>query len=97
MMKRLSFGLVLALPLVAFAPARAEEIPESVQKAIDRGLEWLDRTQHRDGHWDANGQYPSTMTAMGGMAFLMEGSNLREGKYSANVRRPVERSDRQHQ
>ena len=69
MMKRLSFGLALALPPGGIAPARRGDSLESVQKAIDRGLEWLDRTQHRDGHWDANGQYLSTMTAMGGMAF----------------------------
>src|SRR5260221_7814545 len=90
MMNRLSFGFAVTLSLVAFAPVRAEEIPENVQKVIDRGLDWLDHTQHRDGHWDANGSYPTTMTAMGGMAMLMEGSNLREGKYSSNVRRATE-------
>jgi hypothetical protein len=71
--------------------ARADEVPEDVQKSIEKGLEFLDRTQHRDGHWDANGgQYPATMTALGGMCFLMEGSTLREGRFSQNIRRAVD-------
>lgn len=70
---------------------RADELDEAAQKAIEKGLEYLERTQHRDGHWDANGgQYPTSMTALGGMVFLMEGSTLREGKYSQNIRRAVD-------
>src|SRR5262249_37521859 len=50
------------------------------------GLEYLKRTQGQDGHWDAPGQmYPTSMTALAGMAFLMEGSTLREGKYSDQI------------
>ncbi|MFL5341961.1 MAG: prenyltransferase/squalene oxidase repeat-containing protein, partial [Gemmataceae bacterium] len=90
MVPRLAVLSLVAL-IVAAAPARADEIPEPVQKAIDKGLDWLDRTQNRDGHFDANGgQYPTTMTALGGMCFLMEGSTLRQGRYSNNVRRAVD-------
>lgn len=72
-------------------PARADELSDEAQKAIEKGLEYLDRSQHRDGHWDANGgQYPASMTALGGMVMLMEGSTLREGKYSQNIRRAVD-------
>jgi hypothetical protein len=70
--------------------ARAEELPDDVQKSVDKGLDWLARTQNRDGHWDANGQYPTTMTGLGGMCFLMEGSTLREGRYADNIRRAVD-------
>jgi hypothetical protein len=72
--------------------ARADEVSEHVRAAVDRGLAYLDRTQHRDGHWVANdGQsYPMAMTGLGGMAFLMEGSTLREGRYSQNIRRAVD-------
>src|SRR5947208_2401057 len=79
-----------ALFLLASA-ARADEVSEQVRAAVERGLEYLDRTQQRDGHWVANdGQsYPMAMTGLGGMAFLMEGSTLREGRYSQNVRRAV--------
>lgn len=81
----------LFLPLVGGGTARADEIPADVQKSIDRGLEWLAKTQQRDGRWDANGgQYPTTMTALGGMALLMEGSTMRDGKYAVNIRRAVD-------
>ncbi len=80
-----------AVPILFAGSLRADEIPDNVQKAIDGGLDFLDRTQHRDGHWDANGgQYPAAMTALGGMCLLMEGSTLREGKYSQNIRRAVD-------
>ncbi len=82
-------GLVVGLLLAS--PAGADELKKDYQKAIDKGLEWIIKNQHRDGHWEANGgQYPVTMTALGGMVLLMEGSNLREGKYSNEIRRAVE-------
>jgi hypothetical protein len=81
----------LALLAPAAGLVRAEEIPAEYQKAIDRGLEWLAKQQYRDGHWEARGgQYPVSMTALGGMALLMEGSTLREGKYRENIRRAVD-------
>src|SRR6516164_5429845 len=61
---------------------------EKYKQAVTKGLEWLAKQQSKDGHWEAfNGQYPVTMTAMAGMAMLMEGSNVREGKYRDNIRR----------
>src|SRR5262249_58221327 len=36
------------------------------------------------------GQYPTSRTAVAGMAFLMEGSTMREGKYSSNIKKAVE-------
>lgn len=69
----------------------AEELPPNYQQAINKGLEWVAKNQHRDGHWEANGgQYPSAMTALGGMVLLMEGSTLREGKYAEQIRRAVD-------
>src|SRR2546425_781914 len=71
--------------------ARADEVPPEYRAAIAKGLDWVAKSQARDGHWDANGgQYPTTMTALGGMALLMEGSTLREGKYAQNIRRAVD-------
>jgi hypothetical protein len=96
-MKRLSFILVGALALsVLLTPvtanrARAEELPEEYKKVIRKGLDWLAKTQHRDGHWEANGgAYPITVTSMAGLAMLMEGSTIREGKYADNIRRAVD-------
>src|SRR5215510_12027238 len=57
-----------------------------VDAMVDKGLEWLKRNQSSDGRWEAQGgQYPTTMTAWAGLAMLMEGSTLREGKYSDNL------------
>jgi hypothetical protein len=81
-------GLTLLLP----APRTfADELPPKVQEAVTKGLDWLAREQHRAGYWEGNGgQYPIAMTALGGMAMLMEGSTLREGKYAPNITRAVE-------
>ena len=85
----LTLGLMLSIS--AAHRLRAEELAPEYQAAIKKGLEWVAKQQHRDGHWEANGgQYPSPMTALGGMVLLMEGSTLREGKYSDNLRRAVD-------
>ncbi len=77
--------------LLAAPSLYADEVPAEYRAAITKGLDWIAKTQHRDGHWDANGgQYPSAMTGLAGMALLMEGSTLREGKYSTNIRRAVD-------
>jgi hypothetical protein len=71
--------------------ARADEIPEKYRESINKGLAWLVKQQHKDGHWGANGdQYPVSMTALAGMALLAEGSTVREGKYAPNIRRAAD-------
>jgi len=90
-MKLFCYGLCVCGLLATSGRSRADEIPPKVQEAIDRGLAWVASNQHRDGHWEANGgQYPTSMTALSGMVMLMEGSNLREGKYCDNIRRAVD-------
>src|SRR5947209_10650350 len=70
---------------------RADEIPEKYRETVRKGLEWLAKQQQRDGHFAANGnQYPVSMTALAGMAFLMEGSTIREGKYSKQIKKAAE-------
>lgn len=62
-----------------------------VDRAIDRGLEWLANHQSRLGHWTANNnQYPTAMTALAGIAMLCEGSTTVQGKYAPNIRRTVD-------
>lgn len=84
-------AVVLApAPRPAAAADEKKERKKEIEAAIDRGLEYLKKTQAADGHWEAQGgQYPTTMTALAGMAFLMEGSTLREGKYSDQVTKAV--------
>jgi hypothetical protein len=83
---------LLAVVLVApIATVRAEPLPAEYRAAVQKGLTWMANNQHKDGHWEAfGGQYPVTMTALGGMSLLMEGSTIREGKYKDNLRRAVD-------
>jgi len=85
-----------AVAAVLLAPAARAQDGVKVKKAdvdamVDKGLEWLKKTQAPDGHWEApGGQYPTSMTGLAGMCLLMEGSTLREGKYSDNLVRAVD-------
>ncbi|MEZ6139377.1 MAG: prenyltransferase/squalene oxidase repeat-containing protein [Zavarzinella sp.] len=83
---------VFACLLGIVVPLPAEEVTdEKVRKAIDSGLQWLAKTQTKSGNWEAQGgQYPTSMTALAGMCFLMEGSTMKEGKYKDNIRKSVE-------
>ena len=63
---------VLAAFALAAAPARGDELSPEVRASVDKGLQWLAKTQHRDGHWEGNGgQYTTAMTALSAMALLM--------------------------
>src|SRR5437763_221678 len=78
-------GLGLAVTLVA--PVRAE-VPEKYKPAIKKGLDWLVKQQKPDGSWTtAQNQYPVSMTALAGLALLMQGSTTGEGKYADNLKR----------
>src|SRR5262245_50995310 len=77
--------------LLAVPASRADDIPEKYRETVNKGLEWLAKQQHKDGHWGANGdQYPVSMTALSGMALLMEGSTIREGNYAAHIQRAAD-------
>src|SRR5262249_49286266 len=82
-----AFGMFICV----CAPVTADEIPKEYQKPIEKGLDWLAKAQQRDGHWEATGgAYPVAMTGMSGLALLMEGSTLSEGKYSNNIRKAAD-------
>src|SRR5215831_11124799 len=81
----------LALLALAVPMARADEMSAEQRKAVQKGLEYLAKSQAKDGHWEAfGGQYPVTMTGISGMAMLMEGSTIREGKYKDNIKRAAD-------
>jgi hypothetical protein len=87
----LILSAVGCLLLAAAGRARAEELPPKYQEVVNKGLDWLARQQHRAGFWEGNGgQYPIAMTGMAGMCFLMEGSTIRDGKYSQNIARAAD-------
>jgi hypothetical protein len=86
-----ALACTLLIPAWGAGRARADELDPQYKACVEKGLEWLAKNQNRDGHWEApGGQYPVTMTALGGMCLLMEGSTIREGKYADKIRRTVE-------
>ncbi|MFO0849099.1 MAG: prenyltransferase/squalene oxidase repeat-containing protein [Gemmataceae bacterium] len=83
-------GLTAGLSSAADDPAKPKLSPAEQAAMIDKGLEWLRKNQAADGHWEVQGgQYPTSMTALAGMCLLMEGSTLRDGKYSDNLVKAV--------
>ena len=85
------FGVLagcLVLSGLGWYAVRGDEPPAEFRQTVTKGLDWLVKMQQRDGHWEGHGgQYQGAMTALCGMAFLMEGSTIHNGKYAANVRK----------
>ncbi len=84
--------MVFALaPAVTRAESRLpEHITPQAQAAVDKGLKYLARTQGRDGAWRNEGRfgrYPIAMSALAGMALLMDGNTTTQGRYAPNVDR----------
>jgi Prenyltransferase and squalene oxidase repeat len=78
-------------------PAKASEVPEKYRDTVSKGLEYLVKHQHKDGHWEGDdGKHPVAMTGLVGLALLMEKDNPRrtgrslervnKAKYLANIR-----------
>lgn len=75
-----------AVLMLAAQVAWAEPTDPEVRRTIDKGLEYLANTQARNGRWEANqGSYPVAMTALAGMAFLLDGNTTLQGRYAPNV------------
>jgi|CXWL01.1.fsa_nt_gi hypothetical protein len=63
--------------------------PEA-REAIERGLAYLAKTQDRQGSWSNRGNYgayPVAMTALAGLALLMDGNTTTQGRYAPQVDR----------
>lgn len=77
-----------AFPALAFGQEKKPAAKPGVEESIERGLHWLKKAQTEAGHWEAGGgRYKVAMTAFAGMAMLMEGSSLRQGKYTDQIRK----------
>ena len=92
-MKNAHLSLVIAILFTALWPAGGTAAVKNadVDRAVNRGLEWLAATRRALGSWSANNErYPTSMTALSGIALLCEGSTTTQGKYAANIRRTVD-------
>src|SRR5262249_50707382 len=77
----------VALGLLVVSPVGADDIPEKYRPAIKKGLAWLVKQQHKDGHWSAaSDQYPTATTALAGLALVAEGSTPRKGDHAKSLR-----------
>ncbi|MCC7291405.1 MAG: terpene cyclase/mutase family protein [Phycisphaerales bacterium] len=84
-------------------PASGQKVPAALQpgalprhitpqakQAIDKGLAYLTRIQNRDGSWAnraGSEGFPVAMTALCGVALLMDGNTTTQGRYAENVDR----------
>ncbi|MDG2380139.1 MAG: terpene cyclase/mutase family protein [Pirellulaceae bacterium] len=70
-------------------PLRAARLDAKVERSINRGLDWVAKSQSKLGHWTAQ-TYPTAMTALAGTALLCSGSTTTQGPYARNIRRAVD-------
>jgi len=94
----LSVSLIwhLSLPALYAQAPRVRTEPKGVtpqtRTAIDRGLSYLARAQGRQGVWTNRGgfgEYPVAMTALAGLAMLMDGNTSTQGRYAPQVDRAM--------
>lgn len=78
-------------PAAARSRSGAEFITQETQAAIDRGLEYLARSQLSDGSFsDRLGGAAVGVTALAGLALMAAGNQPGRGKYGKHVSRAVE-------
>lgn len=80
--------IALAQDGVEIPAADPPEVTPAAKTAIERGLEYLARVQNRDGSWrtqGSTGNYPTAITALGGLAMLAGGNSPTQGEYARNV------------
>ena len=95
-MKRVRILLCLSAGALALAAClavvvRAEEDDQRVDRATDKALEWLERTQLPDGSWPA-GEYRknAAVTSLALMAFMAKGHVPGEGRYGKVIEKGID-------
>jgi hypothetical protein len=87
----LIIAILAAAAIVCGDVSRAAASDADVDRVVARGLDWLAAHQSRLGHWTADhDQYPTSMTALAGIALLSDGSTTVQGKYAPNIRKTVD-------
>jgi len=92
----LAVAVVLARIPAARGEAPGPVLPKMMDaktvKCIDKGLNYLVKTQRADGSWlnsGSYGSYPTAMTSLAGLALMAGGSTAETGPYSRNVSRAM--------
>jgi len=73
-------------------PVLPPMVTPATVKAIDRGLEYLVKTQRADGSWVSgysSYDYPTVMTSLAGLALMASGSTPESGPYAKSVRKAM--------
>jgi hypothetical protein len=78
-------ALILTLVFVASTRSAEPASNKDVDKAVERGLEYLRRTQEASGAWKVQGKEHPAITSFAVMAFLSAGHVPGEGKYGDTV------------
>ncbi|MBT3277984.1 MAG: terpene cyclase/mutase family protein [Phycisphaerales bacterium] len=72
---------------------RPKGITPAVEKSIAAGMEYLAKSQGKEGSWcggSYGSNYPVAMTSLAGLAMLAGGNTPESGKYANNVRRAMD-------
>lgn len=72
---------------------RPKGITPDLERSIERGLEYLVRTQNPEGSWNNMGgwgRYPTAMTALAGTALLASGSTATRGPHAPAIRKAAD-------
>jgi prenyltransferase beta subunit len=94
--QKLAIALLSSLfTLASSNPARADDhpLPPQVQSAVDRGLDYLAKTQEANGAWPTgSGRTGPTaaVTSLAALAFMARGHVPGQGPYGDNLNRAVD-------
>ncbi len=86
----------LLLTRVQAQPTVPPRVDPAAERAIEKGLRYLARTQNGDGSWSSDAEWVGmkareiTMTSFAVLAFMAGGNTAYEGPYSDHVRRGLE-------
>ena len=82
--------LAAAFAVVACACAFGAPVPDNIDKAIDRGLAFLQASQKEDGSFDGRHGDTCALPALAGMACLSKGYTPTDKKYEKLINRSID-------
>jgi hypothetical protein len=91
----LAGGVIVLAAWLVHAPRQAQaDVPEKYHDMLRKGLEYLAKQQHADGHWEGDGgQHPVAMTGLVGLALLMATEHPRHDGGERPLPKPKHRTE----